>query len=321
MVGFFCTHEELKKHGHDRNGNQRYRCCKCGMTRVDVLPKVLGDMRLPTDKAVMVLKLLLEGTSIRSIERLTGVNRNTIMDLLVLIGRRCERFWRAKMQNITAHDVEVDELWGYVGMKEKTRKRLNIDSDYVGDIWCFVAIERTTKLVMAYFHGKRTPDHTQYFVRRLGMTLEGSPQITTDGYAPYANLIPHFMKDRGIGFAQLIKIFGTTPNKGEGKYSPAPIAAIKKDYVMGFARQDRVCTSHIERQNLSIRMGVRRMTRLTNAFSKKWDNHTAAIALWFVWYNFGRKHMTLKATPAQAHGLADHAWTVEELLDELTEFA
>lgn len=317
----FCRHEKLKKHGKDSNGHQRYRCCACGITQVDTSHRLLGDMRLPTDKAVFVLKLLLEGTSIRTAERLTGVNRNTIMDLLVLVGRRCERFWTDRMRNLKAKDVQCDEIWGFVGMKERTRKRLNLDSPTIGDVYVYIGIERTTKLVLAYHCGKRDTAHTEWFTQKLAAAVSNAPQITTDGWAPYQNAIPHYFGGRrGMDYAALVKVYAALEPRGEGRYSPPQISAIKKERIWGNPDADRVCTSHVERQNLSIRMAVRRMTRLTNGFSKKWINHTAAMALWLVWYNFGRVHMTLKKTPAMAHRLADHPWTVEELLAELNTY-
>lgn len=179
-----CQHDFSKKFGKDRHGRQRYRCLECGKTWLEERPQPIGNMRIPTDRAVMVLRQLLEGSSVRVTERLTGVNRNTICNLLGLIGERCRMFWLERMKGIRANDVQVDEIWGFVAMKEKTRERLN-ECDQFGDAWTFVGIERNTKLVICYHVGKRTPEDARWFLDKMRESTEGRFQLSTDGWTPY----------------------------------------------------------------------------------------------------------------------------------------
>jgi IS1 family transposase len=266
-------------------------------------------------RAVLCLRLLFEGNSIRSTERITRLSRNAILRLLTTIGHRAVRYWQTKMQNLPATDVEVDEIWGFIGCKEKTRQRKQYGEAY-GDAYCFTAIERTTKLMLAWYLGKRTPSSTFVFAELLRSAVTGRCQLTSDGYNPYTTIIPAAFGGQ-VDFAQLIKIYGAQPDGPGTRYSPAAILDVRMHSVCGYPDASLVCTSHIERSNLSIRMAVRRMTRLTNAFSKKWANHQYHLALYFLYYNFCRVHMTLKTTPAVAAGLTNEKWTVEKLLDEL----
>jgi transposase-like protein/IS1 family transposase len=320
MIAPACRHERTKMFGHNRNGSQRYRCLDCGVTWTEYRPHPIGSMKIPLDKAVMVLRTLLEGVSVRSTARLTGIDRNTILDLLVLVGERCEAFWEKRMRSLPANDVEVDEIWGYVRCKNRLAKQRGyVDA---GDCWAFIAMERTTKLILTYHVGPRESWNCEMFCKALGEATIGTFQLSTDGYGPYTSAVPEWLGDRKIDYGQIIKIFHKSRvETTEARYSPTPIKLIKKHVVLGKPDQKRICTSHIERGNLSVRMGIRRMTRLTNAFSKKWENHEAALAMWFVFYNFVRVHMTLKTTPAVAAGIADHPWTVEEMLYNLSQCA
>jgi IS1 family transposase len=213
---------------------------------------------------------------------------------------------------LAVSEIECDELWGFIGMKEKTRQRLNRPENF-GDCYTFLAIERNTKLIVAFHIGKRTSDDCWQFAARLYEATAGRFQVSTDGYGPYQSAIPLTFKF-GIDFAQLIKRFGETDIQDQRRYSPAQITSVDKTIGCGNPDMDRVCTSHSERLNLSLRMQIRRMTRLTNGHSKTLKHHKAMLALYFAWYNFVRRHMTLKTTPAVAHGLTDHEWTIEELL-------
>lgn len=182
----------------------------------------------------------------------------------------------------------------------------------MGDAYCFVAMERSTKLVLAFHLGKRDRHATEAFIGKLRYATSDSRfQITTDGFKPYVNAVDMILGDR-VDFAQLVKVY-TSAREGEQRYSPGKVVEAVPVRTMGKPEPKRICTSHIERQNLSIRMGMRRMTRLTNAFSKKWENLQAAYALWFAFCNFCRVHKTLRVTPAMESGLTDHVWTVEEL--------
>jgi IS1 family transposase len=272
-------------------------------------------MRIPLDKAIFVLKMLLEGTSINATVRLTGVAKATILELLVLIGDRAQQFWADRMKGIQCEEVQVDEVWGFVGMKEKTRVHHHAPEVF-GDAYCFTAIDRKTKLLVAFHIGKRTFDDAQWFFNLLADAIDGDLQLTTDGFMPYCTTIVEAFRHR-VNFAQLIKIFGPAKNPGAGTYTPSEIKRTRTRVIVGKPDKAAISTSIVERSNRTWRMRCRRMTRLTDAHSKKWENHTAALALTFVAYNFVTVHTTLKTTPAVAHGLTDHPWTMEELLTEL----
>ncbi len=270
-------------------------------------------MYLPIERAEMVLRLLLEGNSVSSVERATGVHHTTILKLLVLAGEKCEHIMAEKIRNVQVRDLECDELWSYVGKKQKRVR--SSDDQNLGDCYVFVGIERHSKLVLNIAMGKRDQSTTDSFIEGLRQaTARTRFQITTDGFAPYRSAITTTLHDRLSGFAQLIKVYRAT-QEGEARYSPAEVKSVEVVPVAGNPDPERICTSIVERQNLSVRMGVRRFTRLTNAFSKKWENHWAAVALWFTFYNFCRIHKSLRVTPAMAAGIADHPWTVRELLE------
>jgi IS1 family transposase len=269
-------------------------------------------MYIPQEKAVLALQLLLEGNSIRSTERITGLDRNTIMSLLVKAGGRCQTLMVEKIVNLKVEDVEADEIWGFVGKKEGHKSE--DDGAELGDAYCFVGMERTTKLVLAWHLGKRTAKATDAFIGKLAYaTSKDRFQLTTDGFSPYVSAVKLVLRDR-VDFAQLIKAYGT-PRDGEQRYSPAEVVDSIPVEIMGRPVRDRICTSYIERQNLSIRMGMKRMARLTLCFSKKWEHLEAAYALWFAYYNFCRIHKTLRVTPAMEAGISDHVWTIAELIE------
>jgi IS1 family transposase len=261
-----------------------------------------------------ILRLLLEGNSIRSLERTFGVHRDTIINAMVTAGKKCERFLRAKIVGVQVNDVQVDEIWGFVGMKEKTRLRLNA-AEVFGDVWCFTAIERHTKLLLTWHIGKRTPYSTACIVENLKRATAAQRfQITTDGFGAYQWLIPGVLGDR-VDYATMIKVYGK-PTGDDHRYSyPEVIGTIEKP-VCGMPEEERICTSHVERSNKTLRMQIRRMTRLTDGHSKKWENHEAAMAFFFAYYNFCRVHSTIKMTPAQASGLTQETWSLDRLLSE-----
>ena len=202
-----------------------------------------------------------------------------------------------------------------MGCKEKTRVHKGY-SEAVGDAYAFTAIDRHTKLLLAFHVGKRTHDDAQWFCNQLADAVDGELQLTTDGYTPYCTTVVEAFRSR-VQFAQLIKIFGRGTSTTSGTYSPAVIKGIRTRVIIGHPDKKNVSTSIVERSNRTWRMRCRRMTRLTDAHSKKWENHAAALALTFVAYNFVTVHGTLKTTPAVAHGLTDHPWTMEELLGVL----
>jgi IS1 family transposase/transposase-like protein len=301
---------ECRKFGK-RASRQRYQCSQCRKVFTDARDNTLDGMYLPVEKAEMVLRLLLEGNSVSSVVRLTDIHQKTILKLLVLASEKCERIMSEKIRNVPAKDIQADELWSWIGCKEKM-VRPDHDPSF-GDCYTFVAIERDTKLVLNIAIGKRDQRTTDVFIEGLRLATSGNFQITTDGFAPYKSAIVNTLEDRADD-AMLIKVYRATP-EGERRYSPAEVVNTEVVPVCGHPDPKRICTSHIERQNLSVRMGLRRFTRLTNGFSKKFENHCAAIMVWFAFYNFCRVHKTLRTTPAMAAGIADHVWDVRELLE------
>jgi transposase-like protein/IS1 family transposase len=304
---------ECQRFGKHRNGLQRFRCKSCSKTFTEPQDEALEGMYLPVERAEMVLKLLLEGNSVSTVERVTEVHHTTILKLLVLAGEKYERIMAEKIRNVEVRDVECDELWAFIGKKQK-RVRPEDDQN-PGDCYTFVAIERHSKLVLNIAIGKRDQRTTDAFVEGIRYaTARSRFQITTDGFAPYRSAITTTLHDRLTGFAQLIKVYRAA-SEVEGRYSPAEVASVEEAPVFGQPDPERICTSIVERNNLSTRMSLRRFTRLTNAFSKKWENHWAAVACWFAFYNFCRVHKSLRVTPAMAAGISDHIWSVRELLE------
>ncbi len=267
---------------------------------------------------MLAIRMLLEGNSVRSTERLTGIHRDTIIGLMVEAGEKCERFLEKIIRKVTVDDVQADEIWGFVGCKEKTAI-LKGYGEEMGDAWTFVAVERFTKLVLAWHVGKRTPGDAIVFAEKLRDATEGRFQLSTDGFTPYTAVVPMAFEDgEGIDYGQLVKTYGIPSGKGaQVRYSPGEITSIKKTVRIGNPDVDLICTSHAERANLTWRMAIRRMTRLTNAHSKKLRNHTAAFGLYFAYYNFCRVHSTIKKTPAVESGLASETWSVEKLLESV----
>jgi len=215
-----------------------------------------------------------------------------------------------RIHGLRVKDVQCDELWGYVGMKEKTKAKKGQHETTVGDAYTFVAIERHRKLVLAWHLGRRAERDTVAFTEKLAAATEGSFQITTDGFNPYQDAVVLSLGVPGIDFAQLVKLYSETP-ESETRYTPAECTGCKKVPIFRNPDMSKVNTSHVERQNLTMRMQMRRLTRLTNAFSKKWEKLYAMLALYFAWYDFCRVHQTLRVTPATEVGISDHIWEIK----------
>ena len=303
-----------KRFGKHRNGLQRYRCNHCRKTYTEEHERPFGAMSVPVEKAVLALQLLIEGTSVRSAERITSLHRDTILRLLVLAGERCKKMLGKRIRNVPVKDVQCDEVWGYVFKKEghKTTEESETDNT-IGDAYTFVAIERNTKLVLNFALGRRGQATTNSFIEGLrDATAPQQFQITTDGFIPYASAIDWTLHDR-VDYGMLIKQYADHGIQ-EKRYSPAECTGCKRKEIIGNPDPEKISTSHVERQNLTMRMQIRRLTRLTNAFSKKWENLWAALCLHFAYYNFCRVHTSLRVTPAMESGLTDHVWTIKELL-------
>ena len=283
----------------------------CKKTFSAKLTDRIEGSNIPLAQVEKVLQLLIEGCSVRSVERITSLHRDTILRLLVAAGEKCEKLLGRLIVNVPVRDIQADEIWGFIQKKEK-QVTADDDPNY-GDAYCFVAMETTTKLVLNFALGKRNQATTDIFIEGLRDTVSRQNfQITTDGFVPYRSAIDNTLGD-GVDFAQLIKVYRAAP-EGERKYSPAEVVSTEVVPVLGNPDPKRICTSHIERQNLTMRMQMRRLTRLTNAFSKKWENHWAALCLHFAYYNFCRVHRTLRVTPGMQAGITDRVWDLAELL-------
>lgn len=268
---------------------------------------------LRLEKKLAVLSALVEGNSIRSIERITDVNRNTIMRLLLAVGNHCADLLDHKMRQLPCRLIQCDEIWTFVGKKQK-RVNGSDNAIEVGDQYVFVALDAETKLVPCFRVGKRDTITAWHFIQDLQTRLAHRVQLTTDGYRPYLNAVEDaFGAD--VDYAMLVKLYGM-PRETEERYSPDQIVNAIPIPVSGNPKPWAICTSHVERQNLTMRMQLRRFTRLTNGFSKKLANLRAAVALHFAHYNFVRIHQTLRVTPAMAAGISAELWTTERLLWE-----
>ena len=268
--------------------------------------------KLPFEKKVAVISMLCEGSSIRAIERITGVNQNTIMSLSRRVGDACKKIMDEKMRGLTCKQIEVDEIWGFIGAKQKNARRAGA----YGDVWTFIALDADTKLIPSFIVGKRDLYHAQAFMEDLAARLSRRVQISSDALSSYPEAV-----ERGFGgevdYAQLVKTYAVTTLGNAAasvRYSPAEVVKVEKTVINGMPEIDRVTTSHIEKQNHTLRMHCRRLTRLTNAFSKKFENFEAAVALNFAYYNFCKTHKALKMTPAMAAGIESTFWTVEDLV-------
>lgn len=310
MIAPVCQHERRKRFGKTSSGEQRYRCCDCGKTFTESTERYEG-MRLGSELAANIIRHLCEGTSVRGTGRLLGTTKKTILDLLLLVGPRCKRFLAEKIHHRDVEEVQCDEIWGFVGMKQKTANRKGLQGEPVGDAYCFTSIERNTKLLVAWHLGHRDDASTQTFCKNLYDGTAGHFHISTDGFQPYPPAIfNQFGTD--VDYGIIIKIYGKNGVDDQRKFSPPTISSIKKSSMIGDPLEvDKICTSHIERHNGTIRCFTKRMGRLTYCFSKKWANHDAALALFFAYYNFCKPHASLnvkngpRRTPAMAAGLTD----------------
>lgn len=268
--------------------------------------------KLNVDKQTAIVSALVEGSSIRSTERMTGVHRDTIMRLMVRVGEGCQRIMDEKMRNLTCKHIQLDEIWCYVGKKQR-HVRESDDLNAVGDFWTWVALDANTKLIPAFKVGKRDAETGQAFIDDLAGRLTNRVQLSSDGLILYPEAVENsFGAD--VDYGQIVKFYEAEPI-GPGRYSPPKVVRVEKTYVTGRPDLKLTSTSFVERQNLTLRMGMRRFTRLTNAFSKKVKNLRAAVALHFAHYNFVRVHRTLRCTPAMEAGIVNELWTVGNLVE------
>jgi len=268
--------------------------------------------KLSTSKRVQIVKTLVEGNSLRSITRMVGVSINTVTKLLVDLGAACEQFHDEHVRNVSSQRVQCDEIWSFC-----YARRENVPEDYkgvfgYGDLWTWVGQDADSKLVLSWHVGRRDAQTAFPFMQDLASRLTNRVQLTTDGFQAYLTATDALF-GTDIDYARLIKVYGSDPN-AERRYAPPVCIETKVQVVSGAPEIEHISTSFIERQNLQMRMSMRRFTRLTNGHSKKVENHEHAIALHYVHYNFARQQRALGGTPAMAAGLADHVWSVEEIV-------
>jgi IS1 family transposase len=271
--------------------------------------------RVPLGRRVQIINCLVEGNSVRSTERMTGTHRDTICRLLVEVGDGCAKLMDEQMRNLRCRRIEVDEIWAYVGKKQRHMTALD-DPRRLGDQYTFVALDPESKLVPAYRVGKRNLPNATAFLGDLSDRLANRVQLSSDALAAYVDATERaFGAD--VDYGQIVKFYEAEP-VGRGRYSPPHVVGAERSVIVGNPDQAHISTSLIERQNLTMRMSMRRFTRLTNAFSKKIENLRAAVSLHFAHYNFVRVHRTLRVTPAMEAGVAGHLWSLDELVERTT---
>jgi transposase-like protein/IS1 family transposase len=312
MTCLKCKHETCKKFGtYGKRKVQRWRCQSCKATFSEPVER-LESHYTDLDTAARVLELMMEGTSVRAISRLTGLHIATILDLMLTAGNKCQRLLDTTIRNLHPNLVQADEMHSFVGCHEK-RLRSDAPKEW-GTIWTWLALDSETKLIISHYIGERDAHAAWYFMRDLRARIPGVFQLTTDGHRPYVDAVDaHFGRD--IHFAQLIKLYSSPDITGPDWMSAVShvTSAIPKVH-SGHPEPRFVSTSHVERLNLSVRTHLRRYVRRTNAHSRKLANHKACFALWIAWYNFVRVNSAIRCTPAMASGLTETIWTMRDLL-------
>lgn len=266
---------------------------------------------MPLVKRAQILGLLVEGNSLRATARLADCSLNTVMRFLMEVGTACSKYQDQHLRSLKCKRLQLDEIWSFVGMKAKNVPNELKGTPGIGDVWTWTAIDADTKLIPSWIVADRSARAAQIFIHDLASRLTERVQITTDGHKTYVDAIKGAF-GHDVDYGMLIKIYGGDGDN-EKRYSPAECIGIKKQKIIGKPAKEHISTSFAERANLTMRMGIRRFTRLTNAFSKKIENHIHAVSLHFMYYNFGRIHKTLRVTPAMQAGVADHVWSLEEI--------
>ncbi|HWX17659.1 MAG TPA: IS1 family transposase [Chthoniobacterales bacterium] len=271
--------------------------------------------KLSTEERTQIVAALVEGNSMRSISRMTGASRNTIDKLLCDLGRACSDYQDKAFVNLKSKRIQCDEIWSFIYAKEKNC-HVEHKAKGAGDVWTWVALDPDTKLVPCWFIGQRDAGCAYHFVHDLAERLAHRVQPTTDGHRAYLSAVEDAF-GAGIDYAMLQKIYGNSEQGPETRYSPAICMGARKAVISGNPDHNHVSTSCVERQNLTMRMSMRRFTRLTNGHSKKLENHEHAVAIHYMYYNFGRIHQSLRVTPAMEAGISDHVWSIDEIISLL----
>jgi transposase-like protein/IS1 family transposase len=313
MVCHSCQ-AKAKRFGRNRNGSQRFRCLTCRKTFSESPDRPRQPRRIPVERALLVLHLLCEGNSVRAIERITDTGKKTILRLLAEVGAGCERLLSETIKGVPVKDVQADEIWTYILAKQKTVERRKITDPDAGDAYTYIGLERHSKLILAWHLGRRTSRDADCFMEKLSAaTAAGRFQLTTDGFNAYPNAVEYNFGAR-VDYAQLVKEFAGAGGEEQRQYAPPRLIGAEKINVSGNPDESKICTSHVERANWTLRGHLRRMTRLSNGFSRKRANLRAALALYFAYYNFCRMHKSIRMTPAMAAGITRKVWSVADLL-------
>ncbi len=269
--------------------------------------------KLSSADRARIIHLLCEGSSIRAITRVTGASKNTVTKLLIDAGKACAAYHDANVRNLSTKRVQVDEIWSFVYAKQKNVGAATAAPEFAGDVWTWTAIDADTKLIASYLVGGRDSEYAMWFMDDLASRLSNRVQLTSDGHKAYLEAVEGaFGAD--VDYAMLVKLYGSSPDSAKGRYSPAECTGIRKTRIEGNPDKAHVSTSYAERANLTMRMHMRRFTRLTNAFSKKVENHADAVALHMMYYNFIRIHKTLRVTPAMAAGVSERLWEIGDIV-------
>jgi IS1 family transposase len=269
--------------------------------------------KLPTTKRVQILSMLCEGSSMRSISRVCDVSINTVVKMLAEAGAVCMAFHDENVHSVKSKRIQVDEIWSFVHAKQKNVETAKAAPDRAGDCWTWTALDADSKLIVQWYVGDRDGETAKYFIDGMAARLATRVQLTSDGLKAYLEAVEGaFGAD--VDYAQLVKLYGNSPESAKGRYSPAECTGIKKTVIEGKPDEKHISTSYNERHNLTMRMSMRRFTRLTNGFSKKFESHVNMVALYTVWYNWVRIHKTLKVTPAMAAGLTNKLMSYEDIV-------
>ena len=313
-----CCGGESKYFAKFQNRNRvvrRFRCVRCGKTFSE--PQPLDGLRIETQKINEVVRLLCEGVGIRAVSRLTGLEKKTVLSIVETVGEKCATFHDATIRNVPTANVETDELYSYVFCRQVKNRTKDPER---GEQYTFLSFCRDSKLVISFFTGKRSWENTHEHIQDLKTRLANRVQISTDnwkGYRGRQGAIQEAFGVDGVNYGMLTKVYARS-SRPELYFGPQVCILCRKTPMLGQPDIDKICTSHVERQNLNIRLFNRRFTRLTLGYSKKIENLRHSVALFVCFWNFCWKHTTTKQTPAQASKLTDHAWTVQELIDAVS---
>lgn len=269
--------------------------------------------RLTSQDRARILHLLCEGSSVRAVTRLTGASKNTVIKLMVDAGKACAAYHDEHVRELGSRRVQVDEIWSFTYAKQKNLATAKAAPEGAGDTWTWTAIDADSKLIISWLVGGRDAEYAIEFMDDVAKRLANRVQLSSDGHSAYLQAVEGAFGG-AVDYAQIVKLYGTVPEAAKGRYSPAECIGVRKERVEGNPDPKHVSTSYAERSNLTIRMHQRRFTRLTNAFSKKVENHAHSVALFMTYYNFVRIHKTLRTTPAQAAGVTSKLWEIGDIV-------